>query len=133
MGKGGSRPPSQPTEQNITQTSLPDYYEPYATRLIQRAEAESKRDYTPYEGQRLAAENQDTQASRDLARQVAGSPIAGFDTATAGTTAAMNRALQGTQYQSQDFDTAQAQKYMSPYLQTVLDSQKNQASLAIPC
>ena len=38
MGKGGSRPPSQPTEQNITQTSLPDYYEPYATRLIQRAE-----------------------------------------------------------------------------------------------
>ena len=129
MGKGGSRPPSQPTEQNITQTSLPDYYEPYATRLIQRAEAESKRDYTPYEGQRLAAENQDTQASRDLARQVAGSPIAGFDTATAGTTTAMNRALQGTQYQSQDFDTAQAQKYMSPYLQTVLDSQKNQAIL----
>jgi hypothetical protein len=126
MGKGGGRP-SQPTEQNITQTSLPDYYEPYATRLIQRAESESKRDYIPYEGQRLADENTDTTASRNLARQVAGSPIAGFDTATAGTTAAMNRALQGTQYQSQDFDTAQAQKYMSPYLQNVLDVQKQAA------
>ncbi len=127
MGKGGSRPPSQPTEQNITQTSLPDYYEPYATRLIQRAEAESKRGYQPYEGQRLASENADTAASRALARQVAGSPIAGFDQATAGTTAAMNRALQGIGFQSQDFDSAQAQKYMDPYLQNVLDVQKQAA------
>ena len=127
MGKGGSRPPSQPTEQNITQTSLPDYYEPYATRLIQRAEAESKRDYQPFEGQRLASENTDTAASRALARQVAGSPIAGFDQATAGTTTAMNRALQGIGFQSQDFDSAQAQKYMDPYLQNVLDVQKQAA------
>jgi hypothetical protein len=127
MGKGGSRPPSQPTEQNITQTSLPDYYEPYATRLIQRAEAESKRGYQPFEGQRLASENTDTAASRALARQVAGSPIAGFDQATAGTTAAMNRALQGIGFQSQDFDSAQAQKYMDPYLQNVLDVQKQAA------
>ena len=127
MGKGGSRPPSQPTEQNITQTSLPDYYEPYATRLIQRAEAESKRGYQPYEGQRLASENADTAASRALARQVAGSPIAGFEQATAGTTTAMNRALQGIGFQSQDFDSAQAQKYMSPYLQNVLDVQKQAA------
>ena len=127
MGKGGSRPPSQPTEQNITQTSLPDYYEPYATRLIQRAEAESKRGYQPYEGQRLASENADTAASRALARQVAGSPIAGFDQATAGTTTAMNRALQGIGFQSQDFDSAQAQKYMDPYLQNVLDVQKQAA------
>ena len=127
MGKGGSRPPSQPTEQNITQTSLPDYYEPYATRLIQRAEAESKRGYQPFEGQRLASENTDTAASRALARQVAGSPIAGFDQATAGTTTAMNRALQGIGFQSQDFDSAQAQKYMDPYLQNVLDVQKQAA------
>tara|TARA_R100001460_G_scaffold19960_1_gene41437 strand:+ start:1477 stop:2415 length:939 start_codon:yes stop_codon:yes gene_type:complete len=127
MGKGGSRPPSQPTEQNITQTSLPDYYEPYATRLIQRAESESKRGYQPFEGQRLASENTDTAASRALARQVAGSPIAGFDQAAAGTTTAMNRALQGIGFQSQDFDSAQAQKYMDPYLQNVLDVQKQAA------
>jgi len=127
MGKGGSRPPSQPTEQNITQTSLPDYYEPYATRLIQRAEAESKRGYQPFEGQRLASENTDTAASRALARQVAGSPIAGFDQATAGTTTAMNRALQGIGFQTQDFDTAAAQKYMSPYEQNVMDYQKQAA------
>ena len=127
MGKGGGSRPQQPTEQNITQTSLPDYYEPYATRLIQRAESESKRGYQPYEGQRLASENQDTKASRDLARQVAASPIAGFDQATAGTTTAMNRALQGLGFQSQDFDSIQAQKYMDPYLENVMDYQKQAA------
>jgi surface antigen len=41
----------------------------------------------------------------------------------------MNRALQGMGYQSQDFGSAQAQQYMSPYLQNVLDVQKNQAML----
>ena len=50
MGKGRSRAPSQPTEQNIVQSSLPKYFEPYAIDMIKRAEAESKREYTPYEG-----------------------------------------------------------------------------------
>ena len=36
----------------------------------------------------------------------------------------MNRALEGIGFQSQDFDSNQAQKYMSPYLQNVLDVQK---------
>ena len=43
-GGGGS---SAPTEQKITQSDLPDYVEPYFTRLIQRGEAESLQPYTP--------------------------------------------------------------------------------------
>ena len=128
MGKGGSRP-QQPTEQNIVQSSLPKYFEPYAIDMIKRAEAESKREYIPYEGQRLADENTDTARSREMARQVAEGGIAGLGTAQSGTSAGMQRALQGIGYQSQDFDSAQAQKYMSPYLQNVLDVQKNQAIL----
>ena len=128
MGKGGGRP-SQPTEQNIVQSSLPKYFEPYAIDMMKRAEAESKREYTPYEGQRLADENTDTMASRKIARDVASGGIAGLDTAQTGTTAGMNRALSGMGFQSQDFDSAQAQKYMSPYLQNVLDVQKQQAIL----
>jgi len=128
MGKGGSRP-QQPTEQNIVQSSLPKYFEPYAIDMIKRAESESKREYTPYEGQRLADENEDTAKSREIARSVASGGIPGLTQATSGTAAGMNRALQGVGFQSQDFDTAQAQKYMSPYLQNVLDVQKNQAIL----
>ncbi len=128
MGKGSKAPPQQ-TEQNIVQSNLPKYFEPYAIDMMKRAEAESKREYTPYEGQRLADENTDTMASRKMARDVASGGIAGLDTAQAGTSAGMNRALSGMGYQSQDFDSAQAQKYMSPYLQNVLDVQKNQAVL----
>tara|TARA_R110002110_G_scaffold330659_3_gene541914 strand:+ start:571 stop:1506 length:936 start_codon:yes stop_codon:yes gene_type:complete len=128
MGKGSKAPPQQ-TEQNIVQSNLPKYFEPYAIDMMKRAEAESKREYTPYEGQRLADENEDTLASRQMARDVASGGIAGLDTAQGGTSAGMNRALQGMGFQSQDFDSAQAQKYMSPYLQNVLDVQKQQAVL----
>ena len=128
MGKGSKAPPQQ-TEQNIVQSNLPKYFEPYAIDMMKRAEAESKREYTPYEGQRLADENTDTARSREMARAAAEGGIAGLDTAQAGTSAGMNRALSGMGYQSQDFDSAQAQKYMSPYLQNVLDVQKNQALL----
>mgnify|MGYP000324306640 FL=1 len=128
MGKGSKAPPQQ-TEQNIVQSNLPKYFEPYAIDMMKRAEAESKREYTPYEGQRLADENTDTARSREMARAAAEGGIAGLDTAQAGTSAGMNRALSGMGYQSQDFNSAQAQKYMSPYLQNVLDVQKNQALL----
>ena len=128
MGKGSKAPPQQ-TEQNIVQSNLPKYFEPYAIDMMKRAEAESKREYTPYKGQRLADENTDTMASRKMARDVASGGIAGLGTAQSGTSAGMNRALQGMGFQSQDFDSAQAQKYMSPYLQNVLDVQKQQAVL----
>ena len=128
MGKGAKAPPQQ-TEQNIVQSNLPKYFEPYAIDMMKRAESESKREYTPYEGQRLADENSDTLASREMARNVAGAGIAGMDTAQGGTAAAMNRTLQGMGYKSQDFDSGQAQKYMSPYLQNVLNVQKDQAML----
>ena len=128
MGKGSKAPPQQ-TEQNIVQSNLPKYFEPYAIDMMKRAEAESKREYTPYKGQRLADENTDTMASRQMARDVASGGIAGLGTAQSGTSAGMNRALQGMGFQSQDFGSAQAQQYMSPYLQNVLDVQKTQAVL----
>ncbi len=51
MGKGSKAPPQQ-TEQNIVQSNLPKYFEPYAIDMMKRAEAESKREYTHYEGRR---------------------------------------------------------------------------------
>ena len=128
MGKGRSRAP-QPTEQTVVQSNLPKYFEPYAVDMIKRAESESKREYTPYEGQRLADESTDLLTSRDRVRNIADSGIAGLDTAQSGVKAGMGRALQGLGFQAGQFDSAAAQQYMSPYMQNVVDVQKAQAIL----
>tara|TARA_B100000212_G_scaffold170467_1_gene128165 strand:- start:695 stop:1630 length:936 start_codon:yes stop_codon:yes gene_type:complete len=128
MGKGRSRAP-QPTEQTVVQSNLPKYFEPYAVDMIKRAESESKREYTPYEGQRLADESTDLLTSRDRVRNIADSGIAGLDTAQSGVKAGMGRALQGLGFQAGQFDSAAAQQYMSPYMQNVVDVQKAQALL----
>jgi len=95
--------------------------------MIKRAEAESKREYTPYQGQRLADENTDTARSREIARGVAEGGIPGLTQAATGTAAGMGRAMEGLGFKTQDFDSAQAQQYMSPYLQNVLNVQKQAA------
>ena len=51
-GGGGGAPQTQKVEQ--TTTNLPKYLEPYVTDIASRAQAESNREYTPYEGQRIA-------------------------------------------------------------------------------
>ena len=127
MGKGGGSRAAAPTEQTVVQSNLPKYFEPYALDMLQRAESESKREYTPYEGQRLAGDAADIVASRGRVRDIAGSGIAGMDTAMAGTQAGMGRALQGLGFTADEFDSGIAQKYMSPYMQNVLNIQKEQA------
>ena len=123
MGKGSK----QPQEQTVVQSNLPKYVRPYFERLLIRTEAESKQEYNPYTGQRLADESGDTLQSRQNIRDIASSGIAGLPAAQGATMAGMQRALQGLGYQSQDFDSAAAQKYMSPYMQNVVDVQKQQA------
>ena len=124
MGKGGSK---QPQEQTVVQSNLPKYVRPYFERLLKRTEAESKQEYNPYTGQRLADESGDILQSRQNIRDIASSGIAGLPQAQDATMAGMQRALQGLGYKSQDFDSAAAQKYMSPYMQNVVDVQKQQA------
>ena len=126
MGKGRQ---SAPAEQTVVQSNLPKYVRPYFERLLERTEAESKREYEPYEGQRLAGEAQDTLDARQRARDVAGSGIAGLPVAQAATTAGIGRALQGMGYQAGQFDSDAAAQYMSPYMQQVVDVQKERAIL----
>ena len=126
MGKGRQQAPA---EQTVVQSNLPKYVQPYFERLLNRTEAESKREYEPYEGQRLAGEAQDTLDARQKARDVAGSGIAGLPAAQAATTAGIGRALQGMGYQAGQFDSDAAAQYMSPYMQQVVDVQKERAIL----
>ena len=175
MSKGGGGGGPQTTESTVTQTNLPEYAEPYFTRLMQRGEAESLQPYRPYTGQRLA--QQSPAAQRALARQTAlglsggpaemnqasdiargvasaGSATAGQDIATydpaditstyqTGTfdsgydptnfeanygTERFTGFIPAQQYQSQDFGTDVAQRYMNPFQQMVTDIEKREAT-----
>ena len=127
MGKGRSAP--APTEQTVVQSNLPKYAEPYFTRLLQRSESESMRDYEPFKGQRLADTGADVLTSRERVRDIAGKGIEGLPTAQAATTAGIGRAAQAFDFKPQMFDSGIAQQYMSPYQQNVIDVQKAQALL----
>jgi hypothetical protein len=135
MGKGGGGGSPQPTTQTVQQTNLPDYVRGDFERLLARTEAESKAAYTPFTGQRLATPSADVLASEAQVRQTAGQGIQGLPAAQAATAANIARAQQGsrftpTQYGAAgEFDSAAAQKYMSPYIQNVIDVQKQQAIL----
>jgi hypothetical protein len=126
MGKGKQQTPA---DQTVIQSNLPKYVRPYFERLLDRTEGESLRDYEAYEGQRLAGEAQDTLDAREKARGVAGSGIAGLPMAQGATTAGIGRALQGMGYQAGQFDSDAAAQYMSPYMQQVVDVQKERAIL----
>lgn len=54
MGKSSGG--SQPTQQNVTSTTsnLPEYARPYFENIMNRAQAQSYQQYTPYGGERIA-------------------------------------------------------------------------------
>jgi hypothetical protein len=131
MGKGSG--PSQPSSQTVTQTNLPEYARPYFENLLQRTQAESYRDYTPYQGQRIAGFTPEQQAVQG---EVAGMQTPGqFQGANQMTTAAGLGSLgagaqamgAGQQYAQMATDPSQIQSYMSPYMQNVVDVQKQSA------
>jgi len=170
MGKG-----SQPTDQKVTQTSLPEYAEPYVKRLFARAETESKRAYEPYGGERIADFSPTTTGAMNLMRGM-GPGITGLNDAMGMTGSAAQQAGQYAQMQPgrfsqygygptaqygggdasgiagldiamsqgafgggrpdmynfndvQQFTPRSASNYMSPYMQNVVDVQKDQAQL----
>jgi len=115
MGKGGSAPTE--TKQTVTQTNLPEYVRPYFERLLGRTEAESKREYEPYGGQRIADTSQDLLRSEDMVRDIAGAGLPGLD-------AAMGRVGQSLDYTPRQFTGEEVDKYMSPYMDAVVARQK---------
>jgi len=44
----------QPTSQNVTQTSIPEYAQPYVERMLGKSEALTNAPYQAYQGERIA-------------------------------------------------------------------------------
>lgn len=148
MGKSSG---SAPTQQNVkTESSnLPEYARPYFENIMQRAQAESYRPYTPYEGQRIADFNQNqTQTQQNImGLQTPGQ----FGQATNFVNAAGLGTLAASQYNPYAFNAQQitpetlkyyqmqgpdsftqagmTDKYMSPYIQAALEPQLREARM----
>jgi len=134
--KGGGK--SGPTQQTVVQTNLPEYAEPYFTRLLGRAEGESLQGYTPYRGQRLADFTADERIAQGMTRgfATAGTPQALTDaTNIAGYYAGTDFGAGPMQYRSQfqvdpyeriGFEEG-VSRFMNPYQQSVTDIIKREA------
>lgn len=148
MGKGSQQIPTDTTTRT---TSLPEYADPYFRRVLQGAEDAllpfnpytGQSTYTPYPGERLTSSNMygDIGASRAMTRGIAQQGIAGMPEAMqAGrmglaasgrgigyTDQAVGRLRSAGQYNPTTFTGSAVQQYMSPYMQNVVDVQKEQA------
>jgi len=118
MGKGRSSAPA--VQKQTVVNELPEYARPYFENIMERAEAESLNQYQPYEGERIARSGDvaDIAASREMVRGVAGAGIPELDRAISGVT---SLSAPG------QFTGQVAEAYMSPYMQSVVDRQKQGA------
>jgi len=134
--KGGGG--SAPSKQTVVQSNLPEYAEPYYTRLLGRAEGESLQGYTPYGGQRLANFTPDEVTAQGMTRgyATAGTPTGYTDASNiAKGIAGTNYGAGPNQYSSQfqvdpykrlNFEEG-VNRFMSPYQQNVTDIVKREA------
>jgi hypothetical protein len=121
--EGGSSP-SVPT--STSQTTIPEYAKPYAEKALGKAEALTESPYQAYGGQRMATATPEQQAVRQnvAAMQQPGQFAAGTGLAAAGGLGALGA---GQQYMAMATDPMAQQAFMSPYMQNVVDLQKQEA------
>ena len=125
MGKGGGGAPP-PQQVTSTQTNLPEYARPYFENLLQRGQAESYRQYTPYEGERIAGF---TPAQMEVQRQTMGMQTPGQFNVGTGMAGAggLGSLAAGQQYTGMATDPYATAAFMSPFMQNVVDVQKQAA------
>ena len=119
MGGGGGAPTE--TKSTVTQTNLPEYVRPYFERLLQRTETESKRDYEPYQGQRIADVSQDILTSEERVRGIADQGLPEIQ-------ASLDRFQRSMDFQPRQFTGEEVGKYMSPDMDEVIARQKQGAT-----
>lgn len=113
-GGGSSAPAPAPSSQTVTQTSIPEYAQPYASELFGKAQALTDINQNPYQvygGQRTAGFNPLQQQAFQNVQQMQVSPATGV-----GMDVAANVAQRAGQYQG--YNPLQAQQmYQAPEYQ----------------
>jgi hypothetical protein len=143
MGKSA---PAQPTNTTVTQTNLPEYLKGPVLDAVGRAQGIANEPYTPYPNQRIA---DFTGAQNEVNQNIMGMETPGQFAFGSGLAAAAGQgSLDMANYQPgqfnvnqvnpgaidpmrmnnpQMFGQQQADQYMSPYMQNVIDVSKNEA------
>ena len=116
--------PSAPT--STSQTTIPEYAKPYAEKMLGKSEALTESPYQAYGGQRMAGSTPEQQAARQsvAGMQQPGQFAAGTGLAAAGGLGALGA---GQQYMQMATDPMAQQAFMSPYMQNVVELQKQEA------
>lgn len=124
MGKGGGGPAPQPTQ--TTQITIPEYAQPYMEETLGAAQALMKTPYQTYGGPRVA---QATGIQQQARAETAGMQTPGqFGFGTGMTGAGGLQALAaGQNYMGMATDPYATQAFMSPYMQNVVNIQKQAA------
>ena len=144
-GGGSSSPPTHTTSSNVS-TNLPEYARPFYEEILKQSGKETYttdpsgrvtgvKPYQKFPGERVAGfdplQQQVQQEVGGLQRDPGfATSGAGLDAGTAGGLAAAGvgiPAALGYTPTQQDFDSAQAQKYMNPFQRNVIDFEKSEA------
>jgi hypothetical protein len=131
MGKGGGgqQQQQQPTTSTVQQTNLPAWAQPYSEQLLGKAQALTdinQNPYQAYQGQRLAGFTPMQQQAFQNIQNMQVSPQTGQATGLAGI-AGVGSLGAGQNYMNMATDPNAISAYMSPYMQNVVDWQKQQA------
>ena len=122
------------SQQQISQTSIPDYAKPYVENLLGQAQSYTDPYQTPYQqymGERQAQFSPLQQMSYDNAAMMQGSDQLKDATAMAGSAGlgALNTGYTYNPFQTKSFTSPEmAESYMSPYMQNVVARQQQDAT-----
>jgi hypothetical protein len=126
-GGGGGQP--APTSQTVTQTNIPEYARPYVETMLGKSEALTdieKNPYQAYGGQRISEFSPlQKQAFENVANQQTAGQL-GAATGLAGA-AGLGAIGAGADYRNMATNPFATQAYMSPYMQNVVNVQKDEA------
>jgi hypothetical protein len=126
-GGGGGSPP--PASQTVTQTAIPEYARPYVESMLGKSEALTDINQNPYQsygGQRIAGFNPVQERAFQNVQNMQTAPQLGQGTALAGASG-LGSLGAGANYQAMATNPYATQAYMSPYMQNVVDVQKDEA------
>jgi len=121
------------SQQQISQTSIPDYAKPYVENLLGSAQSytdPSQNPYQQYMGERQAQFSPLQQMSYDNAALMQGAPQLQDATAMAGSAGlgALNTGYTYNPFQTKSFTSpGMAESYMSPYMKNVVERQQADA------
>jgi len=114
-----SSPSPPPPATSMSQTSIPEYAQPYVERMLGKAEAFSEAPYQAYGGERIAGFTPMQVQAQQAAANLQPSQQLGIGTQMAGL-AGLGAMNAGQNYQNMATDPNAMGAYMSPYMQNAL-------------